>query len=127
MRPFDDMLWSSEAYVRHSPTNSSAAKLPDKQSSEPKKEDGHLLVVVIQELRWVVNEERSARDYTRRLAPELLRFTREDDPHILFCGFTARSAVRRIKRNRSWPHDLPSLDRFFIIPDLLPRTRHQSQ
>jgi hypothetical protein len=79
------MLRSREAYVRHRPTSSSAAKLGLAQLWE---ESFSSLVVMIQELRGVVDQESRAGDYTGRVPPQFSSFTGEDDPHILLRRFT---------------------------------------
>jgi hypothetical protein len=51
------ILGSREAYVRHRPTSSSAAKL---ELAEIRPDSISSLVIMIQELRWVVDQERRA-------------------------------------------------------------------
>jgi len=77
---------------------------------------------VIQELRWVVDQESRARDYTGRVSPQLPSFTGEDDPHIVLGWFTTNQLDLGLEAA-----DLPSLYRLLVIPDLFTRTRHHSQ
>lgn len=83
------------------------------------------LIVVIQELRRVVYEEGSTRNYTGRITPQLLGFTREDDSHVLLRGFTAGLDLD-IKLSMRCGGDLPPLDRLLVVPDLLASARHES-
>lgn len=67
-----------------------------------------VLVVVIEELRWVVAQEAGPDHARRRIAPEALGLAREDDPHVLFGWFTA-------------------CDRLCIIPNLVSSRGHQPE
>ena len=79
------------------------------------------LVVVVQELRWVVDQERRARDYTGRVSPQLPSFTGEDDSHIVLGRFTTNQLDLGLASA-----DLPSLYRLLIVPNLFTRTCHHT-
>jgi hypothetical protein len=77
---------------------------------------------MIQELRWVVDQERRARDYTGRISPQLPSFTGENDPHVILRWLTTNQLDLGLATA-----DLPPLYRLLVVPDLFTRARHHTQ
>lgn len=135
MFPEAEIKGSREEYVRHRPTNSSAAKLSRasaRNDSKGSKHRGDVLVVVVKELRRVVNEECRSRNDRRRVAPESLRLGRKDDPHVLVRRFALDASAKAHSEDMNATRtglepDSPALDRILVVPNLLARAGHEPE
>jgi hypothetical protein len=93
--PLGGICWSSVAYVRHRPKRTSAAKLGSwgavSECGFVAVNGGHSLVVMIQELRRVVDHPSRPVDPAGRETEQSLRFRREDDLEVLVGRFSVRA------------------------------------